>query len=277
MHIDTLVQRLSGGGSVEPRADGFLVGCPVHGDHHPSLLISVSPERKAVLHCRSQGCDVSAMLTKTGLAWADLFDVQGEITAGAVRADELGTAEIAALASYLDRVQQDFADSPGATYARERFGIAETAARVLGLGYDDGSKPFGHASNSYADHPRLVVPFCTPEGVAHGAQGRDVSDTDPNRWAGLTNPAGKRWAHLAWFRMQANGPVVVTEGPSDGLAVAAADYTVVAVAGASHARRTATAEAIAAGAAGRPIVLAAVGASSVEHGRPGSRVASSAR
>lgn len=256
MHIDTLVQRLAAEGPTEQRSDGWLVRCPVHGDRRPSLLISVSPERKAVLHCRSQGCDVAAMLEHVGLAWSDLFEVEGEITAGTVPAEELSTADIAALAAYLDRTQAAFVGSPAAAYAAERFGITEDAARALGLGFDDGSAPFIHASDSFTEHPRLVVPFYTREGVAHGAQGRDLSGVDPGRWAGLTNPEGKRWAHLAWFRTQAASPVVVTEGPSDGLVVAAAGYTVVAVAGASHARRRATAEVIKAGAAGREIVLA---------------------
>lgn len=256
MHIDTLVQRLAAGGPVEQRSDGRLVRCPVHGDRRPSLLISVSPERKAVLHCRSQGCDVGSMLDKAHLTWSDLFDVRGEITAGSVPADGLGTAEVAALASYLDRTQGAFAGSPAAAYARERFGITDSAARELGLGYDDGATPFVHASEAFQEHPRLVVPFCTTDGIAQGAQGRDLSGSDPHRWAGLTNPDGKRWTHLAWFRRQATGPVVVTEGPSDGLVVAAAGYTVVSVAGASHARRRATAEEIVAGAAERDLILA---------------------
>ncbi|GAA4852316.1 DUF3631 domain-containing protein [Saccharopolyspora rosea] len=256
MHIDTLVQRLAAGGPAEQRSDGWVVRCPVHGDRHPSLLISVSRDRKAVLHCRSQGCDVATMLKQVGLSWADLFDVDGEITASAAPAEDLSTADIAALAAYLGRAQAVFADSPAATYAHERFGITEPVGRELGLGFDDGSAPFVHASESFREHPRLVVPFYTVEGIAHGAQGRDLSGADPNRWAGLTNPEGKRWTHLAWFRTQAAGPVVITEGPSDGLVVATAGYTAVAVAGASHARRRATAEAIAAGAAGRQLVLA---------------------
>ncbi|TDC92339.1 DUF3631 domain-containing protein [Saccharopolyspora aridisoli] len=256
MHIDTLVQRLAAGGPAEQRSDGWLVRCPVHRDRHPSLLISVSPERKAILHCRSQGCDVAAMLKQVGLAWSDLFDVTGEITAGTAPSTELDTADIAALTAYLDRAQMAFAGSPAATYARQRFGITEDIARELRLGFDAGTTPFVHLSDSFREHPRLVVPFCTTDGIAHGAQGRDLSGTDPNRWAGLTNPEGKRWTHLAWFSRQAHGPVVVTEGPSDGLVVAATGFTAVAVAGASHARRRATAEAIVAGNAGREIVLA---------------------
>jgi hypothetical protein len=257
VHIDTLVQRLSADGPAEQRPDGWLVCCPVHGDRHPSLLVSVTADRKAVLHCRSQACNTAAILGKCGLDWADLFHVDGEVTAAAAVTEELSTADIAALGVFLDRAQAAYRGSLAARYALERFGVTVEMGQFLGLGFDDGSgERFAYVSKGFSEFPRLVVPFYGRDGVPRGAQGRDVSGADPNRWAGLTNPVGTRWSHLAWFRANDPGPILVTEGPGDALAVAAAGYAAVAVAGASHARSAATAEAIASGAQGRDVVLA---------------------
>lgn len=256
MHVDTVVQRLAADGPIQECRDGWLVRCPVHGDTNPSLLIGVSADRKAVLHCRSRGCEVGDVLKQAHLSWSDVFHVEGEVTADSAVAEELSTSSVAALASYMDRVQAAFADSPAARYATERFGITETHGRYLGLGYDDGAQGFVHASGTYADHPRLVVPFYGADGVTRGAQGRDISGRDQHRWSGLTTPEQGRWSSVAWFLPDAAGPVVVTEGPGDAVTVAAAGHTAVGVAGASHARSPAIAAEIAHAAGDRPVLLA---------------------
>ena len=47
------------GGTVE-RDGSILCRCPVHeasGTHNPSLLLSITDERRILFHCRSQNCD----------------------------------------------------------------------------------------------------------------------------------------------------------------------------------------------------------------------------
>ena len=47
------------GGTVE-RDGSILCRCPVHeasGTHNPSLLLSITKERRILFHCRSQNCD----------------------------------------------------------------------------------------------------------------------------------------------------------------------------------------------------------------------------
>ena len=214
--------------------DGWVATCPAHNDSHPSLRVAVTPDGKALLKCRA-GCDTSAVLAAAGLSFADLENltdldsvptVQNKTPAndaarGMVAAQAYGwAATLAAIAPYGD---------PVCDLLRDRFGIdpgnlTVADAEALGIGYEDG---------------RLMVVARTADGHVAFVQGRAVDPTDPVRWKGLANPSGGHWDAAGFVgKVTGDRAVIVCEGPSDALCVAALDaYDVIAIRGASQGRR----------------------------------------
>ncbi|MEO6089265.1 MAG: phage/plasmid primase, P4 family [Umezawaea sp.] len=260
MHIDRLLDRL-GNGLVLDERGGVLVTCPAHGDGRPSLFVSLTDERRALVYCRA-GCKTADVLKAADLAESDLFEVTGEPTLSTVAPVELAPGVVAALATYVNAAAGRFAGSRAAEYARDRFGLTEDMGRQLRLGFDDGTVSVGRAkdyrTSGYLAHPRLVVPFVDWSGMPRGLQGRDVGNGCPARWLNLASPAeGMRWDATAVLRTGDSFPtVVVAEGPGDALTAVAAGYTAVAVRGAGVARAERTITELAVGAAGGEVILA---------------------
>jgi len=214
--------------------DGWVATCPAHNDSHPSLRVAVTPDGKALLKCRA-GCDTSAVLAAAGLSFTDLEGitdldavptVQNKTPAndsarGMVAAQAYGwAATLTAIAPYGD---------PVCDLLRDRFGIdpanlTVADAEALGIGYEDG---------------RLMVVARTADGRVAFVQGRAVDPTDPVRWKGLANPSGGHWDAAGFVgKVTGDRAVIVCEGPSDALCVAALnEYDAIAIRGASQGRR----------------------------------------
>ena len=88
------------------------------------------------------------------------------------------TAEmVLAVTAYCEEAATHYPGSPAATYAEARFGLTESMAAELGLGYDDGTLAGPNLSQEkYHDGPRLVVPFRRIDGVIVGLQGRRLDN-----------------------------------------------------------------------------------------------------
>jgi len=56
-----------------PEKDGWLVLCPAHDDHTPSLRISEGAEGRALLTCRA-GCTLDSIVSALGIKKGDLFE-----------------------------------------------------------------------------------------------------------------------------------------------------------------------------------------------------------
>lgn len=254
MHIDEFLGRFS---EVSEESDGYLARCPAHGDSRPSLRIWVGSNRQARLSCRA-GCETNDVRVAADLTWPDLFNVEGDaITVPAARPEAVGVGGIAGLRSWLDSLSlvQGAAD-----YAAKRFGLDADTALSMGLRSHadaaDGNRP-DFVGATFARFPRLVVPLYGFDGVARGAQGRDISGKCPSRWVSLSNPAGARWSAYGVFRGGAGyGVTIVAEGPGDGLTAAALGYDAVAVRGASLAASPELIKELADGLRGSLVVIA---------------------
>ncbi|MFE9381748.1 phage/plasmid primase, P4 family [Streptomyces sp. NPDC007025] len=237
---------------------GYLARCPAHGDSRPSLRVWFGEDGRVRMTCRA-GCATGDVIAAAGLRWSDMFGATG--TASVVsskRPGMVGTAEVARLRVYLDAADGEYGYSPAEDYAWDRFGIdGDTGAR-LGLGYDDGTLPgLQERSTGFRRFPRLIVPLVGFDGVARGLQGRDVSGDCPVRWMSLSNPDSLRWApYGVLWADQDTDTVIVTEGPGDGLTAVAAGYHAVVVRGASLASSPELVAELAAGLAGKRVILA---------------------
>jgi len=231
----------------QQQGDGWLAICPSHNDSQPSLRLAVTPDGTGLVKCRA-GCDTSDVLSAVGLSFGDLrgIDVSGEVTMDAEPSAPLPTAAMAALAHQLD--QYAGLSPAAADYAWRRFGVTEADAARLQLG----------TALDLPGGERLVVPFCDPSGVPLGFQARALDPSASVRWFGPRNPSKGSWSRVGFFPGGSTADeVVVTEGPGDALAVAAAGFDAVGVRGAALAGSVA--DTIADWAAGRRIILAGDG------------------
>lgn len=246
--------------SVSDERDGYLARCPGHGDSKPSLKIFVGDDAKVRLTCRA-GCDTGDVIRAAGLEWGDLFEITGSaITVPREAPPLVGAGQIAALRVWLDSLP----DVSGETgdYAWRRFGLDIDDAERLGVkaswGSDGPAKGFSGVSEGFSSYPRLVVPLTGFDGVTRGVQGRDVTGRCPGRWLSLTNVNGTRWAAYGVLGEASPGrPTIITEGPGDGLTVAALGYRAVIVRGAHLARNAELVAELAAGLADAGVVLVA--------------------
>lgn len=245
MKVQDLLDRL---GAVRQQHDGWLAHCPSHSDSQPSLRIAVTPAGKALVKCRA-GCDTASVLDKVGLTFADLSGLTDidTVTVAGERNAPLPVATIAALRAQLDAY--DGLTAEAAEYALRRFGVDAASAQRLGLG----------TALDLPGGPRLVVPFCNPEGVALGFQARALDPQAKIRWYGPRNPEKGSWSRLGFFHGGSGWhEVIVCEGPSDALTAAAAGYDAIAVRGAALAGDELARE-ILAWTDGRALVLAGDG------------------
>src|SRR5690625_4663213 len=247
----------------EERDGNALVPCPAHDDGRPSLLVSVSAEGKLLLYCRA-GCETGKVLEALGMERGELFGWSGgSIAARTTQRSGLETRHIAALAHYVDRTAAKLmADGDGAltasSYARSRFGVDSEMEDRLRLGYDAGAEfPFEHLSSTFARFPRLTVPLIGFDGVTRGLQGRDITGQCTRRWVSISNPDGTSWAKYGVMRGgEPGGSWIVTEGPGDGLAAAAAGWNVAVVRGAALVRNQALVDELAEGMRGADVYVA---------------------
>lgn len=229
--IDDVLAHFDG---VEEERDGWVALCPAHADSHPSLRITVGENGAALLKCRT-GCSTTDVLRAAGLTFTALDNIDPDSVPLKARSGSApasptsrGLAEgrawgaAAALADLAD-------DHPARVLLRQRFRLDPAdaeEARAMGVGYDG---------------ERLVVVARTPDGRFAFAQGRAVDPADPLRWKGDANPDGERWDAAGFVGpRRPDAPVVVCEGLSDALTVAALGrYDVVAVRGSGQAHRVA--------------------------------------
>ncbi|KIQ62418.1 hypothetical protein TR51_25610 [Kitasatospora griseola] len=236
---------------------GYLALCPAHGDSRPSLRIWRGDDGKVRLTCRA-GCSTGNVITAVGLTWPALFDVTGEgKTVPKEPPTLVGVGPIAGLRTFLDSLT---VGEPAIEYAADRFGLDGHALADLGIKFFDPERSpsgFYPITRAFAEYPRMVVPLCGFDGVARGAQGRDLSGLCPGRWVGLKNVQGSRWALYGVFRGSGGyGATIVTEGPSDALTAVALGYDVVFVRGASLAASPDLVAELAAGLAGTQVIVA---------------------
>lgn len=287
---------------VQEDPGGYLVPCPAHDDRRPSLFLTLKDDGRLLVFCRA-GCEQADILEKLGLKPRDLFGWMpgtAHVVTGGTTLPGPGSVDVAALRVWLDATTARYA-LPGYAhvanvaleYARSRFGLDAAAVERLGLGVSPrGARdPFAYLSPRFRAHARLVVPLYGVDGVARGAQGRDLSGECSARWVSLANRRNSDDAHpIAWAKFGVlrggadYGVYVVTEGPSDGLTVAAVGYDALMVRGAGIAANTAMVDEIANGLRGHPVVIAGdddtsgrkftetLGAALRERGVPASRL-----
>jgi putative DNA primase/helicase len=220
--------------NVAPEGDGWVMQCPAHDDSHASLKLAVTDEGKAIIKCRA-GCNSNDVVSSTSLGWPAFFNLEVDegapVLAAGVR-PEVSGGPVAILKGYLDAA----ASTAAQDYVAERFGLDVPTMEAAGLGYDPGGHaiPCDYTGKAWNAHPRLVVPFRGFDGVARGAQGRDLSGMDTSRWCSLTNPDGSEWSKLAVFTTGSGlDTYIITEGPGDALTALAAGYNSVAIRGAA--------------------------------------------
>ncbi|QMU72123.1 phage/plasmid primase, P4 family [Streptacidiphilus sp. P02-A3a] len=263
----TLTDLLAKFGDVSEVQDGgYLALCPAHPDSRPSLRIWRGDDGKARLTCRA-GCSTADVIAAVGLDWSALFNVTGDgrvVPSG--RPALVGPAPLAALAAYVDATALALTDydSDVAKRARgyllDRFGLREGDASELLIGVDAPGvpcPPMPYLSRAFTSYPRVTVPLLGFDGQPRGLQGRDLSGNCPGRWLSLSNPQGHHWAAYGVFRGQGGyGVTIVTEGPGDGLTVAAVGYDAVAVRGASLVASPELVAELAAGLRGTQVIIA---------------------
>lgn len=69
--LPATIQLLNRSKRTRPKADGWLVQCPAHEDHNPSLSVS-EHDGKVLIHCFA-GCTAEAVAQAVGAEWAAFF------------------------------------------------------------------------------------------------------------------------------------------------------------------------------------------------------------
>lgn len=262
-------------GEVQEDMGGYLVPCPAHDDGRPSLFLTLKDTGALLVYCRA-GCDREAVLKALSLEPRDLFGWtpgdRATVVTGGKSLPGPDVADVASLRVWLDAAAARWNHpayftlvESGEEYLRDRFGVDIPTMERLGLGLSPRgcSDPFDYLSPRFRSFPRLVVPLYDFDGVAKGAQGRDLSGECSARWVSLANRRTKDDTHpIAWgkygvLRGGADyGVYVITEGPSDGLTVAAVGYDALVVRGAGIAANAAMVDEIANGLRGSAVVIA---------------------
>ena len=224
----------------------YMGSCPMpdHNDSDPSVSICQDSVTGNILiycwGCNRRGRDLVSAL---GLTVRDLFGDPGHPEATVVSGvggitQEITDEDIHILQEYL---AQTYENLPLAKdYLFVRFGLSELSGQMMNLGVDPGdssiNRPEGyHQFSNGASH--LIIPFLNPEGHPVGMQGRRLEAGEP-RWRSVR---GGGWSKIGCFRWDIQGPVVITEGPSDALAVVGRDHgPALAVRGASLSAHTQT-------------------------------------
>lgn len=262
MDISNILARF--GQVTEEQDGGYLAACPAHDDSRPSLRVWRGDDNKVRITCRA-GCTTEDVVAAVSLTWPDLFNVTGAGPLVPREAPQLvGVAQTAALAVYVDVTSAAYtrigehSGTDASTYAAARFGLDIETACELALGQDFAGlgTSLPYLSRQFRQFPRLTVPLRDFNGVVRGLQGRDLSGQCPGRWLSLTNPPGMRWSPYGVLKGSGGySPVLVTEGPSDGLTAVAVGYDVVFVRGASLVNNPDLIRELAEGLRGRQVIV----------------------
>ncbi|KAM9872707.1 phage/plasmid primase, P4 family [Leucobacter aridicollis] len=239
MDITEFLSRLE---KVEERKGGWVALCPAHADTKPSLLVSLGATQPVVVMCQTDGCGLNRILSAIKVSMAEFksifVPVETVATVGKssskTPAGDMSVAKLKVeLSLFADQLAEPAALAQQAlAYVESRFGVDAERARNLGLGL----------LPSKAGSPRVVVPFRTPRGVARGYQARaiDPSYDGQAKWLNASSPSeAESWSPLAWMAgtnsNAARLPVIVAEGPGDGMtASTAGGLDTISVAGAGQ-------------------------------------------
>ena len=201
----------------------FMASCPMpnHRDSDPSVSVTQDIDTgKIMMMC--WGCNTKApdLIQAMGLRISDLFGDPGHPAAvkQAAVTMEIPPDQQAALEERVKKAADniEFAEK----YIKDRFNLTLEDGIDLRLGVDDG---FGV--------PHLIIPFCNPNEQIVGMQGRRLVEGEP-RWRSVSGPA---WSKIGCFAWNREGPVIITEGPSDALAVIGrTKFAAIAIRGASN-------------------------------------------
>lgn len=201
----------------------FHATCPMpnHNDSDPSVSITQDADTgKILMYC--WGCNTrgNILCQALGLPLSALQGDPGHPSAvrQQTQVTEVSAEDQLALEQRVKTAMGRLEEAQD--YIYNRFGLNLEDGRALGLGVDND---FG------ALH--LIIPFCDPSGKIVGMQGRRLEEGEP-RWRSIN---GSGWSKIGVFGWNLNGPVIVTEGPSDALAVVGKSHvTAIAVRGASN-------------------------------------------
>lgn len=258
MQFSTILERFA---EVDEQADGgYLALCPAHGDSRPSLRIWRGDDEKVRLTCRA-GCETGAVIRAVDLKWSDMFNAKGDgLVVPRERPTLVGPDALEDLAAYVSATAEALPEHRAAAdYLYGRFGLGAEDARALGIGVDDNPENlagFRHRSDAFLRYPRITVPFRDFSERPAGLQGRDITGRCGLRWVSLSNPTGHHWATYGVFRGQGGyAPVLICEGPGDALTAVALGYDAVCIRGASLAGSPELVAELAAGLAGRQVIL----------------------
>jgi putative DNA primase/helicase len=242
---------------------GWLSVCPCHDDSKSSLSFSIVEPAKAVFNCFA-GCDNADIIRSLGLEFPDLFDVEIDLDNVPISSNEGAKPPTAvmidALTRYCDEAAAAFSGSPAETYV-ERFGITPEQAKMIGLGYDDGSLKCTYLSDHQFSVERLIVPFPGYDGKIRCLQGRSINndiDVDRKGWMSpSTVQGGFRWSSIGLFTHETEqADLLICEGPGDGLTSYAAGTDVLFIRGAKLANNPEAIAVVEAVTPGRRVFLA---------------------
>lgn len=201
----------------------YMASCPMpnHNDSDPSVAMTQDFDTgKILMFCWGCNTKAPALCQALGITLADLQGVPGH--SSAIRqSPQVSEASPEDKMALEQRVKGaiDFTHY-AEDYLMERFNLTVEQARNLGIGVDSD---FG------VEH--LIIPFKDPNNQIVGMQGRRLVDGEP-RWRSVS---GAGWSKIGCFGWDLDGPVIITEGPSDALAVVGrASLPSLAVRGASN-------------------------------------------
>lgn len=203
----------------------YMGSCPMpnHRDSDPSVSITQDTETgKILMFCWGCNTNAPALCQAMGLPLSALQGDPGHPSAIRQQSQttEVSPEDQVALEQRIKAAVGRLDEAED--YIFQRFGLSLEDGRILGLGVDSD---FG------ALH--LIIPFCDPSGKIVGMQGRRLEEGDP-RWRSVS---GGGWSKLGCFgwNIHTQGPIIITEGPSDALAVVGKAYLpAVAIRGASN-------------------------------------------
>lgn len=201
----------------------YKASCPMpnHNDSDPSVSITQDAETgNILLYC--WGCNTKGreLIQALGLPLSAMFGDPGHPSAVRQMAHktEVSPEERTDLEQRMKAATGRLEEAAG--YILGRFNLSVEEGKSLGLGVDSD---FGV--------PHLIIPFYDPDGVVVAMQGRRLVEGDP-RWRSIS---GSGWSKIGCFGWNLDGPVIITEGPSDALAVVGrAGFPALAIRGASN-------------------------------------------
>ena len=251
-----IIDRLGGGA---PSGDGYVTLCPAHEDTNPSLVVTLKDDGRVLMHCRSQNCSFTDIVTALDMEPSDFVEVEAggdlNISSGASVKMPPTNAHLRWLNSFIEMAHSNFFGSPAEIYAEQRWGITPMMAKELRLGYTEQTVSGDFIPRPWNTSPRITVPLFGFDKTPRGLQGRALQDNDPTRWCSLSNPLDTAWSRLGVFAHDHGDDYVqLGEGPGDALTAYATGASAVFLRGTSLAMGAINQ--IIAGCSGKVVILA---------------------